>query len=141
MSIVGPRPNVKRETDLYSQEEQHILSIKPGITDFSSIIFSDEGEILENSDNPDLDYNQIIRPYKSRLALFYIDNINYLLDLKIIVITVLSIVKRKIALIEINKILISLNACSLLLEVSLRKSELAPHAPPGHDSIVTSRDL
>ena len=73
MSLVGPRPNVSRETDLYTTVEKEILSIKPGITDFSSIIFSDEGEILEGSSDPDLDYNQLIRPWKSRLALVYID--------------------------------------------------------------------
>src|SRR5258706_11897139 len=46
MSLVGPRPNVKRETDLYTEVEKGLLAAQPGITDFSSIIFSDEGEIL-----------------------------------------------------------------------------------------------
>ena len=54
MSFVGPRPNVKRETDLYTIEEKKLLNIKPGITDFSSIVFSDEGEILKDFDDPDL---------------------------------------------------------------------------------------
>jgi len=72
MSLVGPRPNVKSETDNYSTDEKQLLNIKPGITDFSSIIFSDEGDILKNSRNPDLDYNQLIRPWKSRLGLLYI---------------------------------------------------------------------
>ena len=57
MSFVGPRPNVKRETDIYTDEEK-LLSVKPGITDFASIVFSDEGEILKDSKDPDLDYNQ-----------------------------------------------------------------------------------
>ena len=60
MSFVGPRPNVIRETSLYSKEEQNLLSVRPGITDFASICFSDEGEILKGSNNPDLDYNQLI---------------------------------------------------------------------------------
>ena len=47
MSLVGPRPNVKTETDLYTDVEEGLLSVRPGITDFSSIVFSDEGEILE----------------------------------------------------------------------------------------------
>ena len=47
MSLVGPRPNVKVETDLYSPEEKRLLTVRPGITDFSSIVFSDEGVILE----------------------------------------------------------------------------------------------
>ena len=47
MSLVGPRPNVKPEVDLYTAIEKNLLSVKPGITDFSSIVFSDEGKILE----------------------------------------------------------------------------------------------
>ena len=70
MSLVGPRPNVKRETDLYTKVEKNLLSVKPGITDFASIIFSDESEILKNVDDPDISYNQLIRPWKSRLGLF-----------------------------------------------------------------------
>ena len=72
MSLVGPRPNVKRETDLYTKVEKNLLRVKPGITDFASIIFSDESEILKNVDDPDISYNQLIRPWKSRLGLFYI---------------------------------------------------------------------
>jgi lipopolysaccharide/colanic/teichoic acid biosynthesis glycosyltransferase len=54
ISLVGPRPNVKRETDLYTNLEQGLLSVKPGITDFSSIVFSDEGDILKHSKDPDI---------------------------------------------------------------------------------------
>ena len=54
--------------------KKKLLSVKPGITDFSSIVFSDEGEILKDSDDPDLDYNQLIRPWKSRLGILYIEN-------------------------------------------------------------------
>ena len=45
MSLVGPRPNVQREVDLYTDVERHLLDVKPGVTDFASIVFSDEGEI------------------------------------------------------------------------------------------------
>jgi len=72
MSLVGPRPNVKRETDLYTKVEKKLLSVRPGITDVSSIVFSDEGDILANSKDPDIDYNQLIRPGKGYLGLFYI---------------------------------------------------------------------
>jgi lipopolysaccharide/colanic/teichoic acid biosynthesis glycosyltransferase len=72
MSLVGPRPNVKRETDLYTKVEKDLLTVKPGITDFASIVFSDEGEILSGQSDPDVSYNQLIRPGKSRLGLFYI---------------------------------------------------------------------
>ena len=68
MSLVGPRPNVKRETDLYTSQEKRLLSVKPGITDFASIVFSDEGEILADKSDPDIAYNQLIRPGKSRLG-------------------------------------------------------------------------
>ena len=74
MSFVGPRPQVQRDVDLYTNKEKIILSARPGITDFSSIVFSDEGDILEGSEDPDLSYNQLIRPWKSRLAIFYINN-------------------------------------------------------------------
>ena len=47
MSLVGPRPNVKSETELYTTYEQRLLSVRPGITDFASIVFSDEAEILK----------------------------------------------------------------------------------------------
>ena len=69
MSFVGPRPNVERETNLYSNKEKELLKVKPGITDFSSIVFSDESEILKDHQNPDIAYNQLIRPRKNYLAL------------------------------------------------------------------------
>jgi lipopolysaccharide/colanic/teichoic acid biosynthesis glycosyltransferase len=69
MSLVGPRPNVERETSMYTPDEKRLPSVRPGITDLSSIVFSDEGEILQGSTDPDLLYNQIIRPWKSRLGL------------------------------------------------------------------------
>ena len=50
MSLVGPRPNVKRETDLYTVEEKKLLRVRPGVTDISSIVFSDEGDILKDKD-------------------------------------------------------------------------------------------
>ena len=68
---------VKRETDLYTQEEKKLLGVKPGITDLSSIVFSDEGEILKDSKNPDLAYNQLIRPWKTRLAYLYVTSLTF----------------------------------------------------------------
>lgn len=94
MSLVGPRPNVKRETDIYTVEEKKLLTIKPGITDFASIVFADEGEILENKSDPDIAYNQLIRPGKSRLGLFYIEHQSLILDLKIILLTIVAILSR-----------------------------------------------
>ena len=73
MSLVGPRPNVERETQLYTDCEKKILNVRPGITDFASIIFSDEADILSNQQDPDIAYNQLIRPWKSRLAILYVN--------------------------------------------------------------------
>jgi len=139
MSFVGPRPNVEREVILYTDEERHLLDIRPGITDFSSIVFSDEGDILEGAENPDLLYNQIIRPWKSRLGLFYIQHHNLLLDIKLIFLTVMAIVSRRQALDMIVKILADLEADSQLIATAKRNSELQPFPPPGSDTVVTSR--
>jgi lipopolysaccharide/colanic/teichoic acid biosynthesis glycosyltransferase len=139
MSLVGPRPNVIRDVDLYTNEENHLLDVKPGITDFSSIVFSDEGDILGGSTDPDLDYNQLIRPWKSRLGLFYIKKQSLLLDIKLIFLTVTAIISRQKALDGINKILLKLSADEKVIEVAKREKKLLPYPPPGSDSIVSSR--
>jgi lipopolysaccharide/colanic/teichoic acid biosynthesis glycosyltransferase len=139
MSLVGPRPNVKEETDLYTYVERKILSVKPGITDFSSIIFSDESNILTNMENPDLAYNQLIRPWKSRLALFYIQNNNVLTDIKILYLTVYSLINKNKVLNIISKILASKNASKDLIEISKRRVNLKPTPPPGSNQIVFKR--
>ena len=133
MSLVGPRPNVKAETDKYTRIEKGLLNIRPGITDFSSIIFSDEGEILDGRDDPDLAYNQLIRPWKSRLGLIYIDTNNLLLDLKIIFITIIAIISRKKALMLICNELKNIGVAKEVLNVASRKSTLIPSTPPGSD--------
>ncbi len=140
MSLVGPRPNVKRETDLYTQVERNLLRVKPGITDFASIIFSDESEILKNFDDPDISYNQLIRPWKSRLGLFYIKRQSILIDILIIILTILSFFSREISLILVSKTLKKLNAPRDLCELSLRKKELKPIPPPGSNKIVFKRE-
>ena len=84
MSLVGPRPNVIEEVSLYSNEEIKLLDVKPGITDFASIIFSDEADILKDSKNPNLDYNLLIRPWKSLIGLYYVENNNFIMDLEIL---------------------------------------------------------
>ncbi len=140
MSLVGPRPNVKRETDIYTKVEKNLLIVKPGITDFASIIFSDESEILKNVDDPDISYNQLIRPWKSRLGLFYIKKQSIQLDILIIIFTILSFFSRQISLILINKTLKKLNAPKDLCEFSLRQEKLKPIPPPGSNEIVLKRN-
>ena len=140
MSLVGPRPNVRRETDLYTKVEKNLLKVKPGITDFASIIFSDESEILKNVDDPDISYNQLIRPWKSRLGLFYIKKQSIQVDILIIIFTVLSFFSRKISLILVNKTLKKLDAPQDLCNFSLRKDKLKPTPPPGSNEIVFTRE-
>ena len=94
MSLVGPRPNVIADTNLYTEAEDKLLSVKPGITDFSSIVFSDEGDILSGMEDADLAYNQLIRPWKSRLGLLYVHNRNVLLDVQLIFLTILCIIDK-----------------------------------------------
>ncbi len=139
MSLVGPRPNVRTETDLYTSVERELLSIRPGITDFSSIIFSDEGEILENEANPDLAYNQLIRPWKSRLGLIYIENKTFFLDLKLIIYTVIAIVSREKAIQLIVRELNLIGVENTVLQVAYRSDPLLPYPPPGMNEVVSSR--
>jgi lipopolysaccharide/colanic/teichoic acid biosynthesis glycosyltransferase len=140
MSLVGPRPNVKRETDLYTSQEKILLSVKPGITDFASIVFSDEGDILADKANPDIAYNQLIRPGKSRLGLFYIQKKNLLVDLSLIAFTALAIVSKQRALKVVVGLLKLLHAPQELCEIATREKPLTPQPPPGSTQIVTVRD-
>jgi len=135
MSLVGPRPNVESETRNYTKVEKKLLSEKPGITDFASIVFSDEGEILKNSSNPDLDYNRLIRPWKSRLGLFYIENKSLTIDIKIIFFTVVAIFKKQLAINWVVEQLKSFNCDEKLINVASRKEPLKPSKPPGSNKI------
>ena len=137
MSLVGPRPQAERDASLYSDVENNLFEVRPGITDFSSIVFSDEGEILAGSKNPDLKYNQVIRPWKSRLGLFYVQNHSILIDLQIIILTVLSIISRPMALRGVQRILKKLGASESLVEVVGRSALLTPCPPPGVDVVET----
>ena len=139
MSLVGPRPNVKRETDIYTTEEKKLLEVKPGITDFASIVFADEGVILANQSDPDIAYNQLIRPGKSKLGLFYVKNQSLFLDLQILVLTLLTIISRENALKFSAKLLKSNRADEELITLSSRKKVLIPTPPPGSNKIVTTR--
>jgi lipopolysaccharide/colanic/teichoic acid biosynthesis glycosyltransferase len=76
MSLVGPRPNTVRAVSNYSTAEQRLLSVRPGITDLASIVYSREGEILAGSTDPDAAYELLIRPGKALLASYYVENQN-----------------------------------------------------------------
>ena len=139
MSLVGPRPNVKRETDLYTKVEEKLLSVKPGITDLASIVFSDENDILKNHNDPDLGYNQLIRPWKSRLGIIYIEKRSMFMDLSLIYLTVIAIFSRETALSGIEKILKKINSPEDVINVSRRVEDLVPFSPPGAEDIVINR--
>jgi lipopolysaccharide/colanic/teichoic acid biosynthesis glycosyltransferase len=139
MSLVGPRPNTRAwGTNLYTEDEMRLLSVRPGITDFASIVFADEGEILKGQDAPDLAYNQLIRPWKSRLGLFYIKHQNIFLDLTLVFLTAVALVSRRRALAKISQLLKRLGAEPGLVQVALRHDRLMPMPPPGATDIVRS---
>ena len=139
MSLVGPRPNVKRDTDLYTNEEQKLLSVKPGVTDFASIVFSDEGEILKDRSDPDLAYNQLIRPGKSRLGIFYVEHRSLPVDMRLCLLTALAMLSRARALRGVCRLLEKLGADASLIELASRSRPLTPTPPPGADAVVASR--
>lgn len=139
MSFVGPRPNVERDVNLYTEIETNLLNVRPGITDFSSIVFSDEGDILSGSSDPDLKYNQVIRPWKSRLGLLYIEKRTFFMDLCIIFLTVCAVFSKKTALLGVHNIVSQINGDPQLLKVILRKEPLIPFPPPGSDKVVENR--
>ena len=84
MSIVGPRPEVKKYVELYSDDQKKVLSVKPGITDEASLKYIDESDILARSENPEWTYINEVMPEKLKINLQYIKNQNLLYDLKII---------------------------------------------------------
>jgi lipopolysaccharide/colanic/teichoic acid biosynthesis glycosyltransferase len=95
MSVVGPRPDVKSFTDLFTDEEKAILSVKPGITDWASVWNSDEGKILEGAEDPDKAYMELIWPEKKRLQLKYVRERSFMTDMKIIWATIMAVAGRK----------------------------------------------
>jgi len=93
MSLVGPRPEVRKYVDLYTVEQMKVLSVKPGITDYASIEYSNENEILGKATDPEKTYIEEIMPAKLELNLKYIREQGLGTDLKIIFATIAKIVK------------------------------------------------
>lgn len=94
MSLVGPRPEVQKYVDMYTDEERAILQLRPGITDWASLWNSDEGAVLAGSEDPEKTYLELIRPTKICLQLEYARNHSLLVDLKILVLTALKMFQR-----------------------------------------------
>jgi lipopolysaccharide/colanic/teichoic acid biosynthesis glycosyltransferase len=136
MSFVGPRPQVEADAALYTDQERRMLGARPGITDLSSIVFSDEGEILAGSRHPDLEYNRIIRPWKSRLVLLWLDHRSLWIDLRIVLLTAVALVSRERAIHGVVRILESWRADPMLVSVAGRRDPLPAWPPPGSDRVV-----
>jgi lipopolysaccharide/colanic/teichoic acid biosynthesis glycosyltransferase len=132
MSVIGPRPQIRvGGVDRYTSEEMRLVSVRPGITDLSSIVFSDEGDILADEPDADAAYEALIRPWKSRLGLFYIDHRTLLMDLQIAWLTALAIVDKPAALRGVDAILARHGASVDLRRAARRESPLEPAPPPG----------
>jgi lipopolysaccharide/colanic/teichoic acid biosynthesis glycosyltransferase len=92
MSLVGPRPEVRRYVDMYTAEQKIVLSVKPGITDYASIEYSNENELLGKATDPEKVYIEEIMPAKLKLNLKYIAEQGIVTDLKIIFKTLAKII-------------------------------------------------
>ncbi len=91
MSLVGPRPEVKKYVDLYTHDQRQVLNVKPGITDFASLEYFEENELLGKSSNPEQTYVSEVMPKKLQLNLKYIQQSGTGTDLKLILRTVARI--------------------------------------------------
>lgn len=135
MSLVGPRANVQAIVDAFTEEEMRIISVKPGVTDLASIVFLNLGKVLEESDNPKQDYNRLVRPWKSRLALLYVDHQSPALAIRILWLTVLAFINHQRALEGVARISLRFKADPKLARIVRREEQLAPCAPPGAEIV------
>lgn len=129
MSLVGPRPQVQSGVDAYTARERGLLAARPGITDFASIVFADEGTILQGHPDPDAGYDQLIRPGKSALGLFYLARRSVAVDLQLLGLTLLTIVSRRHALAGVQSLLRRLGADPGLVELAGRCKPLSAASP------------
>jgi lipopolysaccharide/colanic/teichoic acid biosynthesis glycosyltransferase len=95
MSFVGPRPEVRKYVSLYTQEQLKVLQVRPGITDYASILYSNESELLANAENPEIFYIENVMPAKLNLNLKYIEEKSSLKDVRLILQTFQKIILSK----------------------------------------------
>lgn len=93
MSLVGPRPEVRRYVDLYTEKQRQVLSVRPGITDYASIEYIDENKLLAQAADPDKTYIEEIMPAKIELNMRYINNPTLGQYFKIIFLTIAKIIR------------------------------------------------
>ncbi len=91
MSLVGPRPEVRKYVNLYDEKQRKILSVRPGLTDMASIYYKNENEILAGYDNPEKAYIEIVMPHKIEMNMQFINEHSLKNYLKIIFITIFKI--------------------------------------------------
>lgn len=94
MSVVGPRPEVRKYVDMYSPEQMKVLSVRTGLTDYASIKYVDENEILAKSDDPEQTYINVIMPDKLRLNIEYIEKMSMKEDLRIMFMTISAVFRK-----------------------------------------------
>ena len=92
MSLVGPRPEVRKYVDLYTPEQLHVLDVRPGITDLASIRYRNENELLAKASDPEQYYREVVMQDKLRINLQYISDHSFFRDLKIIFMTIKVVV-------------------------------------------------
>jgi lipopolysaccharide/colanic/teichoic acid biosynthesis glycosyltransferase len=132
MSLVGPRPNTRRGgVERYTAQEMRLLGVRPGITDLASIVFADEADILDGAADPDARYDAVIRPWKSRLGLLYVERRSFGADLAILGLTALAIPARPLALRGVDAVLARWGADDALRSVCRRSAPLRQADPPG----------
>lgn len=136
MSLVGPRPQIAWAVKDYTAKEQRLLDVRPGITDPASIVFADQDDILTGADDPDLLYSQIIRPWKNRLALLYVERGDVRSYCELVLATVLGVLSRRRVLVWVNRIIARLGADEGLLGVARRDGPPIAAPPPGASAIV-----
>lgn len=94
MSVVGPRPEVRKYVDLYTPGQMRVLSVRPGITDLASIRYRNENELLETVDDPETYYREVIMQDKLKINLEYVDNRSFWGDIKLIFATLYAVVAK-----------------------------------------------
>lgn len=140
MSLVGPRPQVAWAVKAYTEVERRLIEVRPGITDAASIVFADEGDLLVGAADADLRYSQIIRPWKSRLALLYVERGGLGSYLLLIFATLVGAGSRRLALALVQGQLRRWQAKEPLLEVASRNAPPPEAPPPGADAVVMRVD-
>lgn len=94
MSLVGPRPEVRKYVDMYTPEQMHVLGVRPGVTSLASIRYRNENELLDKADNPDQFYIDVVMQDKLAIDLEYVEHASFWYDIKLIFQTFWEIVSK-----------------------------------------------